>query len=469
MTRTQTTPAIPVSGLTGRRIVLLWVPLAMTWFMMALEGPFLTALVARLDDAKFNLAAFGVAFTFALIAEAPIMMIMSAATALVRDRDAYLKLRNFTFALNVAVTLFLGILLFPPLFHLVAEGAIGLPAHIAAITHRTAALMLLWPAAIGYRRLYQGILIRRNQTRRVAYGTVIRLAFMSVAGLLLYRYAAMPGACVAAAALSVGVVAEAAASRWMARMAVAELLRGGKLPGISGTAGQAGQDALRYRAIAIFYFPLALTSLLTLAVSPMVTFFLGRSRMAIESLAVMPVVTALVFLLRCLGVSFQEVCVALLGDRFEGRAQLARFGWTLGLCASGVLALTAFTPLSGLWFTYVSGLKPELADFAREPLRLLILIPALEVLLSYQRSLLIGARRTNRITWATGLEVVTLLLVLFVLLKVFDWPGAVGAAGALFGGRIVANVYLGRVLKAVFRDGRPLQAESSPGRGAGQP
>jgi hypothetical protein len=68
--------------------------------MMAIEGPFLAAVIARLPDPKFNLAAWGVAFAFAILVEAPIIMIMSASTALAEDAASFLKLRNFTYILN---------------------------------------------------------------------------------------------------------------------------------------------------------------------------------------------------------------------------------------------------------------------------------------------------------------------------------------------------------------------------------
>ena len=93
--------------LTYREIFTFWVPLAATWIMMGVELPFLAAIVARLAEPKFNLAAFGVAFSFALIIEAPIIMIMSASTALVRNKDSFFKLRNFTYVLNGLITIFM--------------------------------------------------------------------------------------------------------------------------------------------------------------------------------------------------------------------------------------------------------------------------------------------------------------------------------------------------------------------------
>ncbi|MBK5098686.1 MAG: hypothetical protein JJE01_12945, partial [Gemmatimonadetes bacterium] len=50
-----------------KSILIFWLPLAATWMMMAAEGPFLAAVIARLADPKFNLAAFGVAFAIGIL------------------------------------------------------------------------------------------------------------------------------------------------------------------------------------------------------------------------------------------------------------------------------------------------------------------------------------------------------------------------------------------------------------------
>ena len=84
--------------------------------MMSIEGPYLSALIARMPLPKYNLAAYGVAFSFALIAEAPIIMIMSAAAALVENKQSYIKLRNFTNILNVILTVIMALCLLPPVF-----------------------------------------------------------------------------------------------------------------------------------------------------------------------------------------------------------------------------------------------------------------------------------------------------------------------------------------------------------------
>ena len=104
-----------------RHILAYWLPLAATWLMMAGEGPFIAAIIARLPEARFNLAAYGVAFSFALVAESPNMMMLTAANTLVHDRQSFLALRRFNYAMNAALTVAIVIGVIPPLFRFVTD------------------------------------------------------------------------------------------------------------------------------------------------------------------------------------------------------------------------------------------------------------------------------------------------------------------------------------------------------------
>lgn len=425
--------------LTTGRIVRFWAPLAATWLMMAAEGPFVAALIARMAEPKLNLAAWGVAIAFAMINEAPVIMMMSAATALVRDRASFGVLRRFSTVVNGGVTVIMLVLLLPPIFRLVAGRLIGLPDDVVRLAHLATAILLPWPAAIGYRRFYQGILIGQGLTRRVAYGTVVRLAGMTAVGLTVYLATSLPGVCVGALALSSGVVLEATATRLWASRAV---------HAVRGREPRPGTAPLTTRRVVRFYLPLALTSLLAIGVHPLVTFLVARSRMSIESLALLPVVTGLVFVFRSGGVALQEVCIALLGDDRGGRRPLARFTALLAAAGTGALALVAFTPAAHLWLEQVSGLRPDLSNLARLPLALLVAMPAFEALLSYQRALLVHAHRTPPITWATGIEVSGIALVIAIGTIGCNLVGAVAAASGLVVGRLAATAFLSRVLHA---------------------
>jgi len=401
---------------------------------MALEGPFIAAIIARLPDARENLAAYGVAFAFGLILESPAVMLLSAATVLAENRESYLTLRRFGYGLCGLLTVVVVVVVFPPVFNWLAGSLLNLPTAIRPLVHQALVLLLPWPAAIGYRRFKQGLLIRHGLTRHVAFGALVRLTAMAATAGVLVLFTSMRGASVGTFALSTGVIAEAIMSGRMARRAVRALE--------SGDAGSKRQ--LTMRQTVVFYIPLALTAMLAMGTQPMVTFMMGQSRMVVESLAVFPVISGLTFMFRSLGLSFQEVGVALLGPRMKHLRPLCKFGVLLALVSSSCLAVVAHTPLAIIWFRDVSGLSLALTEFAISPLRLMVLLPALSVVLSLQRSILLTTRRTTLITLASSVEIITIAGFLWIGIHVFDAVGIMSAAVALVIGRLLTNLWLAR-------------------------
>ncbi len=419
---------------TYRKIFLFWAPLAATWLMMAVEGPFLTAIIARLAEPKFNLAAFGVAFAFGLILEAPVIMIMTASLSLVNDFATYLRVRQFIFVLNFVITGLMLILVIPPVFYWIAGDLMRLPGPIAHLSHIATVILLPWPAAIGYRRFYQGILIGYNRTRRVAYGTIIRLTTMATTTCVLYWVTPLPGVYTATIALSAGVVIEALASRVMAD----DILRKLRVE----AASTAYHEPPGFTEIIRFYYPLAFSSLLALGISPIVNFFLGHSRMSIESLAVLPVINSLNFIFGSLGLSYQEVALAQLGKQNRNYPVIRNYAWMLTIAIEVCISILAFSPLAEIWFHRISGLSPALTRLSIIPFRITVLLPGLWVLMSVQRAVLINGHRNIHITNASAIEVLHIAASLFIGIRFFDAIGIIAATVAYLVGRICANAYM---------------------------
>jgi hypothetical protein len=411
------------------RIARFWLPLEATWLMMAAEGPFLAALIARLPVPKENLAAFAVATALAWIVESPIIMMLSASNALVRDGIAYRKLRRFSFALNAAITAVMIVLITPPVFDLVARRLIGLSPDVAGLAERSMIFLVLWPAAIGFRRFYQGILISNGRPQAVTWGTVIRLATMTATGLLLALVFRLPGASVGAGALGAGVLAEGGASWAMARSTVRCLRRQ------TDAECEFGRSLTAARVMR-FYTPLALTSFLSFFINPLTTFFLARGRSPLESLAVLPVVVGLAFVFRTAGIAMQEVVIALAGDACENRRVLARFTLKLGLISTAALAVVVYTPFATFWYRSVSGLSPELAAFSLLPGGLLVLLPFLESVLAYERGILVKSHRTAPISVAVAAQLAVTIAAFAAMILGFRTVGAVVVGPALTAGYI---------------------------------
>jgi Na+-driven multidrug efflux pump len=417
-------------------VFLFWLPLAFTWILMSVEGPYVSAIIARIAEPKLNLAAFGVAFSLGIFIEAPIIMIMTAATALIEDRKSYRMLRNFNIVLNAIITVMMLILITEPAFRFTTD-LIGLDEKLYSLTRLGTILFIPWPAAIGFRRFYQGVLIRYGQTKKVFYGTITRLISMGLSAYLLYAFTNIPGVAVGASALSIGVTIEAIATRIMARNAVHHYVHSEEIL----------TPTLTYKYISSFYVPLLLTSIITMAARPLVTLFMGHAPFPVESLAVLPVVTALVFIFRSGGIAYQEVVIALMNESESNYKSILNFAWILGFFSTVGLVALSSTPAADFWFRDVSGLSNELTNFSKLPLLILAVMPSLAVLVNVQRGLLVYKRKTKPVTIGSGVEMAGIIIVSVIAIWGFGAIGAVGAAMGFLLGRIMVNIYYGIVLK----------------------
>lgn len=433
-------PLTRAPALTTGTILRFWLPLAATWLMMSIEGPILTMIIARLPDQETNLAAYGIAFHLGMLVESPVIMILSAATALVKDRVSLRRLRNYTMVLNGILTLVMILLSLPLLFDPFARHILNLSPAIAETVRIGVMLMIPWPAAIGIRRFYQGVLIREGRTGRVAWGTMMRVVGMVASALLLWRGAHASGIVVGTASLSIAVIAEAIAAWLMVRSSLRRL----------ETVDPVGPE-LTVREITRYYYPLALTSLIGLGAPPMINLFLTRSLMPIESLAVWPVVSAFAFLFRSVGLAWQEAVITLVGDCLEQYRQVRAFTWMISLGTLCAVAAVAVTPLAPLWFEKVVGLKPSLAPFAILPMQIIAILPVTSAFLSLQRGVLMRAGRTGPISASTAVEVVVIVALTALLILGGGMVGAVAAAIAVVAGRFAALGYITVPFRRVVR------------------
>ncbi len=437
-----------------RRIYSTWWPLAASWLLMSVELPAMSAFVARLPDAEINLAAYGgIVFPLALIIESPILMLLSASTALSKDWGSYIKIHRFMMVTSAIMTSIHFLIAFTPLYDWIVINILGAPAEIIEAGRIGLQIMLPWTWSIAYRRFHQGVLIRFEHSRAIGIGTGIRISANLAVLTLGYLAGDISGIVVATSAVICGVVVEAIYVGIVVRPVLNnELKLAPPLP-----------VPLTFAAFMDFYIPLALTSLLNLLVQPIGSAAVSRMPRPIESLAAWSVVSGLIFMLRSPGIAFNEVVVALL-DRPRSSAPLWRFAVILIAVSSLLLLLITATPLAWIWFSGVSGLSFELAMLATTSLWLALPGPALAVLQSWYQGAMLHDRRTRGITVAV---VIYLIVSAAVLWAGAAWGGAPGlyvALAAFISVGLAQTLWLWyasrpAIRKVRQRDGLPLVAD----------
>ena len=377
-----------------RDIVATWWPLAASWLFMGFELPIVSAALARLAAPELQLAAFGgIVYPMMLLIESPVIMLLAASTALSRDWHTFLQLRGYMNRMSATLTVLHVVIVVTPLWDVVVRGMLGAPDAIVAPARIGLLVAVPWTWSIAYRRFLQGILIRNGASRAIGAGTLLRLssaAAVLLLGLWLDRAGydlGIPGVAIGTAGVITGVLAEVFFIHARARPVVAAAFDPEAPP----------SEDLGLRRFLAFYVPLALTSLLSLAVQPIGAAAVSRMPLPIQSLAAWPVVIGLIFVLRAGGTSYKEVVVAIL-DRPDPLPALRRFTVALAL---GTLALTAvfvFTPVADLWLRVASGLPADLASLARNALLIGVAIPFLGVLQNWYVGILVYTRQTRAIT-----------------------------------------------------------------------
>ncbi len=429
-----------------RDIFWFWLPLFASWLLMTAEGPIISASINRLPNEVIMLAAFGIVNSLSVTIESPIINLLATSTALVKDRASFLLVRRFTIQWAVALTAVAAIVAFTPVFDWIVTGLLDTPPEVAQWVRPGMQIMTLWSAAIAWRRFLQGVMIHFGETRKVAWGTAVRLLASGGTAVSLTLFSGWPGVIIAGTSLMAGVTAEALYATLAVRPLQKKYLAIDS-PIASGT-------PLTARELFWFHLPLASTSLLILLAQPMVTFSLARLDQPVESLAAWPVVFQIMLMARAAALALPEVVIAL-SERQNTFQPLRRFSLNLALVVTGLMALFIFTPLAAFYIYVVQDMTAVVGALTESSLIYFLLFPALATFISWLRGLLINRRATKAVNvgMAINLGVTAVVLAIGLLAR---WPGLPTAAMALNAAALGEILYLGWYTQRILPAETPL-------------
>ncbi len=375
----------PPTELTYGGIAGFYIPLALSWVFMSIEAPLAIGLISRLPNATANTAAFLIMMGLALWIESPVIDLLSTSTTLAKDRERYVVLSKFVWALIFWVTAAHALFALSPAYIYVTHTVLKVPAQVAIAARPGLIIMIPWSGFIGWRRYLQGILIRFNQTRFVGLGTLVRVSTILVAGLSLYQWTTLPGINLAAIALIASVALEALFIHWASRRVIRERL--------DARRSEEELETFGIRKLLSFHLPLTATTMIMMVGTPVVSAALSRSPDGVTALAAWQVCATLLWLHRTITFALPEVVITLYRD-LQSQIVLQRFCIGVGILTSGLLLLMAFSGGDRLFFTTVLGAKKEIAEMAHIAFLAGALLPFIGALQSYVRGLLTALHRT---------------------------------------------------------------------------
>lgn len=413
-----------------RTIFLFWLPLAISWLLMTFENPWVQAVIGRLPDTQLQLAAFGLLITLMILVESPVIMFLGTGAALSRHRQAYNLLWRYVMVINVFVTIVALLMGFTPLLDWWLGTVVGVPQNIIDAVRPGVRVMALWPAFVGYRRFHQGVMIRNNHTSPIGIGTLIRLLASAATAITVGAITDLPGAAVGAWAMMVSASVELIYVIIVSQVDVQSVL---------DVARKNDEPPLTYLGAFKFHAPLAMTSIITLLISPVIERGIASSASPVEGLAAWAIIFGILMLLRSSGIAWQEAVISLSEDEGAVHA-LRRYTWTLGIGLTAALAILLYTPIIDWYMGTVLEVPENLQHMVTLGVQAGLFIPLMTTLQSYLRGLLMRSDTTAPIYGSMMLS--------FCLTALFMWLGVrfTGLEGVVVGATALSLGYIGEIV-----------------------
>ncbi|MDF1662307.1 MAG: hypothetical protein P1V97_11075 [Planctomycetota bacterium] len=417
--------------LTQSRLFWFWIPLFLSWLLMTAEGPIIHAALTRLPDSIVTLAAFGIVMSLSVTIESPVIMLLSTSTALADRWSSYLVLRRFTIHLNIAMTVVALLFGFcDPFYDALVLDLLKVPEKIAEAAQEGMKIMVLWSAAIGWRRFHQGLLIRYGATRQITIGTAIRCFFAISSAFTAGFVFEMSGVRAGSIGLMSGVLTEALFIHWATGQVKREKL----------AAMPEQETTLSYGDVARFHLPLAATSIMSLLAQPLITAGLARMDQPERSLAAWPVIFSMLLIFRSPAFAIPELVIAKT-KALANDAVIRRFCFSIAFLSSGIMALLLIFPGMEWLLLNATGLKPELTELALVGLLACVTMPFFQTIKNWQRGILMTRKETGHIYWGMAMNLG--LIVVLVALGVWQgWSGVTTGGAALAAATALESAYL---------------------------
>ena len=419
---------------------------------MSAEGPIISTVINRLPNEIMMMAAYGIVVSLSVLIESPIINLLATSTALVKDRASYLLVRTFTVHWMIGLTIISVLVAFTPLFDWIVVGLLEAPPEVAQWVKQGMQIMIFWSAAIAWRRFLQGVMIHFGQTKKIAWGTAVRLVASMGTAVSFAIYSTLPGITIGAMSLMAGVFAEAA----YATIAIRPILNNELAPSQLPAAG----IPLTYRELFWFHLPLASTSVLLLLVQPIVTSSLARLPNPVISLAAWPILFQLTLMTRAAALALPEVVIAL-SEKPDSFVPVRRFSFNLMLVISGFMLLCIVTPLASFYVFVVQDMTDVVGGLVNSSVVYFLFFPALATIISWLRGLLINKRVTKAVNMGMVINVVITAVVLALGLY-NQWSGIPTAALAFNLAAVGEILYLGWRTQRVLPIETPLLGKAIP-------
>ncbi len=410
-----------------------WTPILINWIILSIEPTIINFILLHYNTRPEFIINFNIAYAFLFLVEAPVIMLNMLSISLITDYHSYIKVLKFSVATTTAsiimFLLFLQSKLFSEIFTSRSNEVIISYAHIRQLC----LIILLIGIFIGYKRIFQGILFANYSYRTIVYITITRIimtvAFLTIDLKFLSNKIDPDFAIICI--LGFITLAESLVTHFFSRNYIKNLPK-------------SNSSLLSYRRIFRFFYPLSLTSLVSLVIFPVLTFFMILFNGNSYELLSFQLAFFIISPFKNVAMSLQEVLVLFLKKFSIHLHKIREYFIYIAAIITVALLITLVIPITAYYFFKLINIPTNSFSYINQLLCILFLYPLTTFIVIWQRSLHICSEKTRIFTIATIAEFS--VVIGFALSLYFFGDVNMGICGsiALVLGRFVSIVLLAK-------------------------
>lgn len=393
--------------------LLFFVPLGATSLLISVTHSLFNAAIARLPNPELYGSAFQVGKSLMQVVQNPVAMIKQMMAALIKDKESYYKVRNFTIILVTSVLLFFTILVFSGGAEWIFKNLMGVKEDVLKHALTVVKILIIFPAAVSLRNFMQGVAIKFRRTPLVTIATIARVTFVSIIILFISKITFIPPSIIPSFMFLGAVFVEAITVTIGVKLSIKDIPT--SIEGLNTRKVNMNVREINYRLIIGFFAPLVITSFIRALAKPIIDSGLARTIDSKTAIFTYGVAWGLGVIVVSPLMMFHQVPLNFIeGNNKEQINSVKKFAIILGIFLSSILGLMAFSPIGTIILTNIIGVSDKIALLSVDVLKVMTILPMAMVIRQFYWGMLMKEHKTSYISIGKIINLVMLFIAIFI-------------------------------------------------------
>jgi len=380
----------------------------------------LSGILTRTDNPDAAIGGFSVALGISMFVGLPQLRTQQLTLVFFDNHASLRQLRKFIAFWVVIVTIIALIVAIPSITEFFLTSVFSVTGELK----QNAQDALLWlipiPALLIIKMHYYGAVLRISKPHLAWCGTVAGAITVVVVAFALFSTKLVQGASIAAIAMSIGTLVEAAT---LAALSINPIRK------FKGEANGKNQD-ISIKAMALFFWPLLFAAMLPAGTQPILNAGIARSPEPEVSIAAVALSFYIFQLIAVATNGTQNTALALFANHYNP-FRVRKFAISVGIITFAVVALIAYIPpATEFVIGDIMGAEGRLKELSSTGFRLLSILPIALVIEQLYTAALMRTRNTRPIIYINSMRLLTLSIWVIATVNFTNLNGLWVGAGA---------------------------------------